>query len=312
MVTIINIIITLIITVIGGLIVYFFTRKKAQLTYYFSDQTDFSRMIKGQSEKITFQNLIIKNLGNKTSTDISIILDGSFLQKNNIEYDIKTIEQHEKFIGEQNNINIKYKRMLPKDSFTISFLQRGNNPIKINKELIVSARCNETKAIDEKKYTKSMSPRDWILMLFVYGVLGLMIYLIVSKITKDNRVNIPKSTITFSLNKLNFEKEGDTLQVKTYVVNKEKEVITSLYWNIRSSGFALYEIDTLNRNHLNPGGFYRQAILDTNQIDVRYGIIIIPKNIPDGKYFIQATCYYYIGDIYKIKEFRATLVRLTD
>jgi len=156
---------------------------------------------------------------------------------------------------------------------------------------------------------RQIPPKTWFLLFIVLGIAGVMIYFMISKNAEEKNINIPKSTISFSLSKPYPGKECDTLKIKTYVINKENEVIYSLYWDIRTSGLALYEVDSLNPNHLNPGGFHRQAILDTNQIDIRYGIIILPKNTPDGKYIIRATCFYYVGDIHKIKEFQEVIVK---
>ncbi len=150
-------------------------------------------------------------------------------------------------------------------------------------------------------------PKTWFLLFIVLGAAGVIIYFMISKNVEEKNINIPKSTISFSLSKPYPGKESDTLKIKTCVINKENEVINSLYWDIKTSGFAIYEIDSLNPNHLNPRGFYRQAILETDQTDIRYGIIILPKNTPEGKYIIRATCSYYAGDINKTKEFQEAI-----
>ncbi len=297
MITLLNVAKALMISVVGGLVVYLFTKKRAQLTYYFSDQTDFSQKSDGHSERITFQNLTIKNSGNNTATDVNVILDGSFLQKNKIEHDIKTIEQHEKIIDERNNVCIMYKRMLPKDTFTVSFLQRGGNPIIINKEVIISARCNETVAIDEKSFVSS---REWIKFVFLLGVLAVAIYFMVNSLIKEKRQTEPRSRIAFSIDKTVVAK-GDTINISTYIQNAEKQVITGVWWHINTSTFGLYEVDSMTRKDLNPGGFYRQAILDIDHSDVRYGIVIVPSNIPAGKYYFSATCFYDVGGVQKQK-----------
>lgn len=154
-------------------------------------------------------------------------------------------------------------------------------------------------------------PKTWFLLFVVLGAAGVIIYFMLSRNAVEKNINIPKSAISFSLSKPYAGKECDTFKIKTCVINKENELINSLYWDIKTSGLALYEIDSLNPTHLNPRGFYRQAILDTGQTDIRYGIIILPKNIPDGKYIIRAECHYFVGDIDKIKEFQEAFVKLT-
>ena len=151
-------------------------------------------------------------------------------------------------------------------------------------------------------------PKTWFLLFVVLGAAGVIIYFMLSRNAVEKNINVPKSAISFSLSKPYPGKECDTVKIKTCVINKENEAINSLYWDIKTSGLAMYEIDSLNPNHLNLRGFYRQAILDTDQTDIRYGIIILPKDTPEGKYIIRATCSYYAGDIHKTKEFKETIV----
>lgn len=137
--TLFGALITLIITILGGLVVFYLTDKGELLTYWYDAPAIFEK----DSTSIVLQTIYLSNAGNEKATNVSAEVnypDGIIISDKNVAFSTGKIAIFNDSIINNRSFILLVPTLLPKENIKISFILKS----KLNSNPEVSVKSNST------------------------------------------------------------------------------------------------------------------------------------------------------------------------
>lgn len=146
-------VVTLMVTVLGGVVVYYFTKepdeiKSENLTYSINKNAQFS----GGAQDFTFSSIEISNSGNVAASNVIIVVTSKLAEIRDLAITASEGLQEISRDRTPNGLRLTYKTLLPKESVTLNIILTAPEDIKAD------VRSDATLGKEVDRYVGSSDP----------------------------------------------------------------------------------------------------------------------------------------------------------
>jgi len=176
--TLFGVLITLIVTILGGLAVYYITdkgNKDELLTYWYDTPAIFEK----DSSSVILQTVYISNTGNEKATDISVEVSypsGVKISEKNVVFSTGDITAFRDSIFEEKNFSLKTAILLPNENIKVSFILKSQDYSNPTVSLKSSSSIGIQSVINNSKNKKNNTLLNTLLLLLLAEQIAILFF----------------------------------------------------------------------------------------------------------------------------------------